>query len=312
MAFFKGDDERDAGAKTGLVPLLPLRDIVVFPHMVVPLFVGREKSVRALERAMAGDRTLLLAAQRDAKSDDPGREEIYELGTLGSIVQLVRLPDGTVKVLVEGKRRARVRDWGQGDDFLAVRVELIDETDESSVETEALMRSVNTAFESYVKLNKKVPPEMVTTVASVTEASKLSDIVVAHLNLNVEEKQRILEITSARTRLEEIYGLLQGEIDVLQVESRIRSRVKKQMERSQKEYYLNEQMRAIQKELGERDEFKNEIQELEEKLKAKKMPADARARAEKELRKLKMMSPMSAEATVVRNYVDWILGLPWN
>src|SRR5215475_304489 len=168
MAFFKGDDERDAGAnsgpKTGLVPLLPLRDIVVFPHMVVPLFVGREKSVRALERAMAGDRTLLLAAQKDAKSDDPGREEIFELGTLGSIVQLVRLPDGTVKVLVEGKRRARVRDWGQGDDFLAVRVELVDETDESTVETEALMRSVNTAFESYVKLNKKVPPEMVTTV----------------------------------------------------------------------------------------------------------------------------------------------------
>ncbi len=312
MAFFKGDDERDTGAKIGLVPLLPLRDIVVFPHMVVPLFVGREKSVRALEKAMAADRTLLLAAQRDAKSDDPGREEIFELGTLGSIVQLVRLPDGTVKVLVEGKRRARVRDWGQGDDFLAVKVEVVEETEEGSVETEALMRSVNTAFESYVKLNKKVPPEMVTTVASVTEASKLSDIVVAHLNLNVEEKQRILEITSARARLEEIYGLLQGEIDVLQVESRIRSRVKKQMERSQKEYYLNEQMRAIQKELGERDEFKNEIQELEEKLAEHSLPEHAEDRCKKEIRKLKMMSPMSAEATVVRNYIDWILSLPWN
>src|SRR5262245_1943421 len=312
MAFFKGDDERDGGAKTGLVPLLPLRDIVVFPHMVVPLFVGREKSVRALERAMAGDRTLLLAAQRDAKSDDPGREEIFELGTLGSIVQLVRLPDGTVKVLVEGKRRVRVRDWGQGDDFLGVRVEIVEETEESSVETEALMRSVNTAFESYVKLNKKVPPEMVTTVASVTDASKLSDIVVAHLNLNVEEKQRILEITSARARLEEIYGLLQGEIDVLQVESRIRSRVKKQMERSQKEYYLNEQMRAIQKELGERAEFKNEIEELEETRADHSLQEHAEDRCKKEIRKLKMMSPMSAEATVVRNYIDWILSLPWN
>jgi ATP-dependent Lon protease len=312
MAFFKGDDDRESGGKVGLVPLLPLRDIVVFPHMVVPLFVGRDKSVRALERAMAGDRTLLLAAQKDAKSDDPGREEIFEVGTLGSIVQLVRLPDGTVKVLVEGKRRARVRDFGQGDDFLAVRVELIDETEESSVETEALMRSVTTAFDSYVKLNKKVPPEMVNTVSSVTEASKLSDIVVAHLNLNVEEKQRILEITSARARLEEIYGLLQGEIDVLQVESRIRSRVKKQMERSQKEYYLNEQMRAIQKELGERDEFKNEIQELEEKLAEHSLPEHAEDRCKKEIRKLKMMSPMSAEATVVRNYIDWILSLPWN
>jgi ATP-dependent Lon protease len=314
MAFFKGDDERDAGAgaKSGLVPLLPLRDIVVFPHMVVPLFVGREKSVRALERAMAGDRTLLLAAQKDAKSDDPAREEIFPIGTLGSIVQLVRLPDGTVKVLVEGKRRARVRDWGQGDDFLAVRVEVIEESDEKTVETEALMRSVNTAFESYVKLNKKVPPEMVTTVASVTEPSRLADIVVAHLNLSVEEKQRILEITNARARLEEIYGLLQGEIDVLQVESRIRSRVKKQMERSQKEYYLNEQMRAIQKELGERDEFKNEIQELEEKLAEHSLPEHAEDRCKKEIRKLKMMSPMSAEATVVRNYIDWILSLPWN
>jgi ATP-dependent Lon protease len=312
MAFFKNEDERDPGAKTGLVPLLPLRDIVVFPYMVVPLFVGREKSVRALERAMAGDRTLLLAAQKDAKSDDPGRDEIYEVGTLGSIMQLVRLPDGTVKVLVEGKRRARVRDFGPGDDFLAVRVEPIEETDESSVETEALMRSVSTAFESYVKLNKKVPPEMVTTVASVTEASRLADTVVAHLNLNVEEKQRILEIASARARLEEIYGLLQGEIDVLQVESRIRSRVKKQMERSQKEYYLNEQMRAIQKELGERDEFKNEIQELEEKLAEHSLPEHAEERCKKEIRKLKMMSPMSAEATVVRNYIDWILSLPWN
>ncbi len=315
MAFFKGDDERDGSGnvpgKTGLVPLLPLREIVVFPHMVVPLFVGREKSVRALERAMAGDRTLLLAAQKDAKSDDPGRDEIHELGTLGSIVQLVRLPDGTVKVLVEGKKRARVREWGEGDDFLAVKIEVLEEDEETSVETEALMRSVNAAFENYVKLNKKVPPEMVTTVSSVTDPARLADIVVAHLNLSFEEKQRILEITSARARLEEIYALIQGEIDVLQVEGRIRSRVKKQMERSQKEYYLNEQMRAIQKELGERDEFKNEIQELEEKLAEHALPEHADERCKKEIRKLKMMSPMSAEATVVRNYIDWILSLPW-
>jgi ATP-dependent Lon protease len=311
MAFFKGDDDKDSGGKGTVVPLLPLRDIVVFPHMVVPLFVGREKSVRALERAMAGDRTLLLAAQRDAKSDDPGRDEIYELGTLGSIVQLVRLPDGTVKVLVEGKKRARVREWGADEEFLAVKVEVVEESDDASVETEALMRSVNAAFENYVKLNKKVPPEMVTTVASVTDPARLADIVVAHLNLSVEEKQRILEITSPRARLEEIYALLQGEIDVLQVETRIRTRVKKQMERSQKEYYLNEQMRAIQKELGERDEFKNEIQELEEKLAEHSLPDHAEERCKKEIRKLKMMSPMSAEATVVRNYIDWILSLPW-
>ena len=315
MAFFKGDDEKDGGAsqpgKSDLIPLLPLREIVVFPHMVVPLFVGREKSVRALERAMAGDRTLMLAAQKDAKSDDPGRAEIHELGTLGSIVQLVRLPDGTVKVLVEGKKRARVREWGEGDDFLSVRVEAIEEDEETTVETEALMRSVNASFENYVKLNKKVPAETVTTVASVTDPSRLADIVVAHLNLGFEEKQRILEITSARARLEEIYALIQGEIDVLQVEGRIRSRVKKQMERSQKEYYLNEQMRAIQKELGERDEFKNEIQELEEKLAEHALPDHAEERCKKEIRKLKMMSPMSAEATVVRNYIDWILSLPW-
>jgi len=316
MAFFKGEDEKDGGAnipgKSGLVPLLPLREVVVFPHMVVPLFVGREKSVRALERAMAGDRMILLAAQKDAKSDDPRREEIHELGTLGTIVQLVRLPDGTVKVLVEGKRRARVREWGEGDDFLAVKIEVVEETEEASIETEALMRSVNAAFETYVKLNKKVPPEMVTTVSSVTEPARLADIVVAQLNLSVEEKQRILEITSSRARLEEIYALIQGEIDVLQVEGRIRSRVKKQMERSQKEYYLNEQMRAIQKELGERDEFKNEIQELEEKLAEHSLPDHAEERCKKEIRKLKMMSPMSAEATVVRNYIDWILSLPWD
>ncbi len=317
MAFFKGDedevDERsDDTAEATAVPLLPLREVVVFPHMVVPLFVGREKSVRALEYAMQRDRVLLLSAQTDAKADEPTADEINKIGTLGAIVQLVRLPDGTVKVLVEGKRRVRILDFESGEDFLLAKVEDVDQSEELTIETEALMRSVNSTFESYVKLNKKVPPEMVASVAAITDAARLSDTVAAHLNLDVEEKQRILEIASPRERLEEIYTLMQGELDVLQVETRIRSRVKKQMERSQKEYYLNEQMRAIQKELGDRDEFKNEVDELDEKLKAKDLPEQAHERCEKEIKKLKMMSPMSAEATVVRNYIDWILSLPWN
>jgi ATP-dependent Lon protease len=294
-----------------LVPLLPLRDIVVFPHMVVPLFVGREKSVRALEEAMERDRTLLLSAQRDARADSPDEEGIYSVGTVGSIVQLVKLPDGTVKVLVEGKQRAKILDYEPMDEYFLVRIEPIDESEEMTVETDALIRSINTSFEQYVKLNKKVQPEMLSTISSITDAARLSDTIVAHLNLKIEDKQRILEIVSPRERLEELFGLIQAEIDVLQVENKIRSRVKKQMERSQKEFYLNEQMRAIQKELGERDEFKNEIQELEEKLKQLTIPQEAEEKCEKEIRKLKMMSPMSAEATVVRNYIDWILSLPW-
>jgi ATP-dependent Lon protease len=315
MAFFKGEDDQAQGGgdeARRVVPLLPLRDIVVFPHMVVPLFVGREKSVRALEEAMDRDRELLLAAQKDAKKDNPGPDDIHEVGTLGSIVQLIKLPDGTVKVLVEGKRRARIvgHDTSNPDAFL-VEAELIEEPAETTVETEALIRSIRSAFDTYVKLNKKVPPEMLSTIASINESSRLADTIVAHLNIKIEDRQRILEIEDPRVRLEEVYGLLQAEIDVLQVETRIRSRVKKQMERSQKEYYLNEQMRAIQKELGERDEFKNEIQELEEQLKQLKMPKEALQKCKKEIRKLKMMSPMSAEATVVRNYIDWMLSLPW-
>jgi ATP-dependent Lon protease len=317
MAIFKGDsddDRNDPAEPEGnrqTVPLLPLRDIVVFPHMVVPLFVGREKSVRALDQAMQGDRSLLLSAQTDARTDNPGPDDVHELGTLGTIVQLVKLPDGTVKVLVEGKRRARIDGFEASDDFFLVNVVPVEEEVDADVEVEALMRTIASAFEAYVKLNKKVPPEMVSTVQSITDAGRLADTIVAHLNLKIEDKQRILEITNPRDRLEEVYALMQGEIDVLQVEGRIRSRVKKQMERSQKEYYLNEQMRAIQKELGEKDEFKNEVQELEERLKALKAPDDAKDKCEKEIRKLKMMSPMSAEATVVRNYVDWILSLPW-
>jgi ATP-dependent Lon protease len=315
MAIYKGDndptDGGDGDSGERIAPLLPLRDIVVFPHMVVPLFVGRERSVRALEEAMQRDRELLLAAQRDAKKDNPGPGDIYDLGTLGSIVQLIKLPDGTVKVLVEGKQRVQINNYDPNEEYFLVSYELVEESEEMTVEAEALIRSIRTAFENYVKLNKKVPPEMLSTVSSITEPSRLADTVVAHLTLKIEDRQRVLEIESPRERLEEVYALLQAEIDVLQMETRIRSRVKKQMERSQKEYYLNEQMRAIQKELGERDEFKSEIQELEERLKELKIPEEAAQKCKKEIRKLKMMSPMSAEATVVRNYVDWVLSLPW-
>jgi ATP-dependent Lon protease len=306
------DGSRDTRGGARVLPLLPLRDIVVFPHMVVPLFVGREKSVRALEQAMQKDRMLLLAAQRDATSDDPASDDIHEIGTLGMIVQLVRLPDGTVKVLVEGKQRARILRYEPGDDVFRVEAEAIPSQGESSVEIQALVRGIQSAFEAYAKLNKKLPNEMLQTIASITDPGRLSDTIAAHLTLGVEDKQRLLEVLSVHERLEEIYALLQGEIDVLQVENRIRSRVKKQMERSQKEYYLNEQMRAIQKELGERDEFKNEVQELEERLKSHDLPKAAAEKCRREIRKLKMMSPMSAEATVVRNYIDWILSLPWN
>ncbi len=322
MGFFKDDESGDEtdeieetaeveAASDGVHPLLPLRDIVVFPHMVVPLFVGREKSVHALEDAMTRGRVLMLAAQRDAKSDDPGPDDIFELGTLASVVQLVKLPDGTVKVLVEGKGRGRIVEYLESDERFLVRVERIEERTDPTVELEALVRSVKTTFEQYAKVNKKVPPEMAASVGSIDGAERLADTVVAHLNLNVEDKQRILEILEAPARLEEVLSLMQGEIDVLQVEGRIRSRVKKQMERSQKEYYLNEQMRAIQKELGDRDEFKNEVQELEERIAELGLPEHAEEKSRKELKKLKMMSPMSAEATVVRNYIDWILSLPW-
>ncbi len=294
------------------VPLLPLRDIVVFPHMVVPLFVGREKSIKALDEAYSKDREILLASQKRAKTDQPGEEDIYTTGTLGIIIQMLRLPDGTVKVLVEGKKRARIRRFLARTECFVAEIEEILEPEEATPETEALMRSVSGAFETYVKLNRKVPPEMLSSVAALTSASRLADTVVAHLDLKLPDKQRLLEIESPARRLEELYALMQSEIEVLQVERKIRSRVKKQMEKTQKEYILNEQMRAIQKELGDRDEFKNEIQELEDKIKKKKMSKEASTKVKKEFRKLKMMSPMSAEATVVRNYIDWILSLPWS
>ncbi|MBI3769674.1 MAG: endopeptidase La [Deltaproteobacteria bacterium] len=294
------------------VPLLPLRDIIVFPHMVVPLFVGRQRSIRALEEAMNKQKFILLAAQKEAKTNDPTEDDIYRVGTLGSVVQLLRLPDGTVKVLIEGKKRARVTQYLDHPDFFLVEAEEIEEESDKTTELEALIRSVNSTFENYVKLNKKIPPEMIMSVASIDDAARLADTIVAHLGIKLEDKQTLLELLDPAERLEKVLGYMRSEIEILEVEKRIRTRVKKQMEKTQKEYYLNEQMRAIQKELGEKDEFKNEVQELEEKIKQKKMTAEAKDKVEKELKKLKMMSPMSAEATVVRNYIDWIISLPWH
>jgi len=309
--FFRDEKKDSAEKKTRLVPLLPLRDIIVFPHMVVPLFVGREKSINALEEAMSHDKDILLAAQKKAKTNEPVPDDIFTMGTMGTIIQLLRLPDGTVKVLVEGKRRARIKGFKPHDHFFLVEAEEVAEVVERTVELEALVRSVHAVFEGYVKLNKRIPPEMLMSVATIDDPARLADTIVAHLSLKLNDKQAILETESPSKRLEKLYELMQGEIEILQVEKKIRTRVKKQMEKTQKEYYLNEQMQAIQKELGERDEFKNEIQELEEKIKNKKMSKEATIKVKKELKKLKMMSPMSAEATVVRNYIDWILSLPW-
>ncbi|MCB9525657.1 MAG: endopeptidase La [Myxococcales bacterium] len=294
-----------------VLPLLPLRDIIVFPHMVVPLFVGREKSINSLEEAMAGGKDVLLAAQKLAKTNDPRPSDIYTMGTVGTIIQLLRLPDGTVKVLIEGKRRARIRKFLETEDLFRVEAELVEERILKSVEIEALIRQVHETFEAYVKLNKRIPPEMQVAVNSIDDPAKLADSIVAHLNLKLGDKQKILETEDPAERLEKLFEQMTQEIEILQVEKKIRSRVKKQMEKNQKEYYLNEQMQAIQKELGERDEFKNELQELEDRIKNKRMSKEATLKVHKELKKLKMMSPMSAEATVVRNYIDWVLSLPW-
>jgi len=295
-----------------LYALLPLRDIIVFPHMVVPLFVGREKSIRALEDAMTQRKQIVLAAQKKAQNNNPQEKDIYEFGTLANIIQLLRLPDGTLKVLVEGVQRVRIVDFVDSSSIFRVEAEPIDETVSSMVEAEALIRGIKGTFETYVKLNKRIPPELVMSVLGIDEPGKLSDTIVPHLNIKVEDKQKLLEMTDACRRLEQLMKLIEGEIDILQVEKKIRSRVKKQMERSQREYYLNEQMAAIQKELGDRDEFKSEVQELEKAIKRKRMPEEAAKKAKGELKKLKMMSPMSAEATVVRNYLDWLIQLPWN
>ena len=303
------NDRKDG--KTRSIPLLPLRDIIVFPYMVVPLFVGRPKSIAALDEAMANDKDILLAAQKKAKTDEPTPDDIFRMGTLGTIIQLLRLPDGTVKVLVEGKRRGRIKRFLPNESFFQCEVEAVMEDEGPNVEVEALMRSIQSTFESYVKLNKRIPPEMLVSISTIDDPARLADTIVAHLSLKLNDKQEILETTDPKRRLERLYELIQSEIEILLVEKKIRSRVKKQMEKTQKEYYLNEQMQAIQKELGERDEFKNEIQELEARIQRKEMSVEAKQRLRRELRKLKMMSPMSAEATVVRNYIDWVLSLPW-
>jgi ATP-dependent Lon protease len=312
--FFKNDGDTK-GQKRKILPLLPLRDIIVFPHMVSQLFVGRERSIHALDAAMAQQKEIFLAAQKNAKTNEPTPEDIYVSGTLGVVMQLLRLPDGTVKVLVEGKRRARSKKFVQSEEFFLVEVEEVFEESPTGVEVEALMRSIQSTFETYVKLNKKVQPEVLMSVQMIDDASKLSDTIVANLpTIKLADRQALLEMEDARARLEKLHELMQGEVEILQVEKKIRSRVKKQMEKTQKEYYLNEQMQAIQKELGggERDEFKNELAEIEEQLKKKQLSEEASQKVKKELKKLKMMHPTSAEATVVRNYIDWILALPWS
>ncbi|MDO9429076.1 MAG: endopeptidase La [Methylobacterium sp.] len=296
---------------TGAYAVLPLRDIVVFPHMIVPLFVGREKSIRALEEAVRTDRHILLATQINASDDDPATDAIYKIGTLASVLQLLKLPDGTVKVLVEGAGRAKITHFNKSDSYYEAEAETLTDELGDSVEAEALARSVIAEFENYVKLNKKISPEVVSAVTQIDEPSKLADTVGSHLAVKIADKQAILEIPTVAQRLERVLSLMESEISVLQVEKRIRTRVKRQMEKTQREYYLNEQMKAIQKELGDSEDGKDELAELEEKIEKTKFTKEARDKAVAELKKLRQMSPMSAEATVVRNYLDWMLGIPW-
>ncbi len=297
--------------KAALFPVLPLRDIVVFPHMIVPLFVGREKSIRALEEVMRDDKQILLVAQKNAGQDDPGTDDIYRVGTVSSVLQLLKLPDGTVKVLVEGNGRAEINSFIDNPKFFQAHAEVLPESDSDPHELEALGRAVVTQFEQYVKLNKKVPPEVLVSLSQIDDPSKLADTVAAHLTLKIADKQELLETPSLADRLERLYGFMESEISVLQVEKRIRSRVKRQMEKTQREYYLNEQMKAIQKELGELEDGRDEVSELEERIKKTRLTKEAREKALTEVKKLRSMSPMSAEATVVRNYLDWILSIPW-
>ncbi|WP_144391391.1 endopeptidase La [Pleionea sediminis] len=295
------------------VPVLPLRDVVVFPHMVIPLFVGRSKSIQALEEANSrGDKHILLLAQKDAATDSPESDDIYTTGSIAKILQMLKLPDGNVKVLVEGQSRARVKDFAENDSVLFAEIEHLEDPLPPESEAEALMRSATELFESYIKLNKKIPPEILSALSGISDLGRLTDTVASHLTLKVDEKQKIIEIDDVKERLEHLMGLMEGEIDVLHVEKRIRGRVKKQMERSQREYYLNEQMKAIQKELGDGEESTKELAELEEKIEQAGMPKEAKEKADAELKKLKMMSPMSAEATVVRGYIDWMISVPWS
>jgi ATP-dependent Lon protease len=292
-------------------PVLPLRDIVVFPHMIVPLFVGRDKSVRALEDVMKDDKQILLVAQKDAGEDNPSTADIHEIGTVSTVLQLLKLPDGTVKVLVEGGSRAKIESFTDNKDFFQANARILAEETEQSDDLEALSRSVVTQFEQYVKLNRKIPPEVMVTVNQIDDASKLADTIAQHLSLKISDKQELLESADLSDRLERIFGLMEGEIGVLQIEKKIRGRVKRQMEKTQREYYLNEQLKAIQKELGEGEEGRDDLAELEDKIEQTKLSKEAREKAVAELKKLRSMSPMSAESTVVRNYLDWILGIPW-
>jgi ATP-dependent Lon protease len=306
------ENEKSVAVKTAdLLPVLPLRDIVVFPHMIVPLFVGREKSVRALEAVMKEDKQILLVAQRNAAQDDPAADDIYRVGTVSTILQLLKLPDGTVKVLVEGGKRARIVGFKETQAYFEAFVEPLPDQAGEAKELEALGRTVVSQFEQYIKLNKKIAPEVLVSLNQIEDASKLADTVAAHLNLKIAEKQDVLETAKINERLERVFGHMESEIGVLQVEKRIRNRVKRQMEKTQREYYLNEQLKAIQKELGEGEDGKDESAELEAKIKKTKLSKEAREKATAELKKLRTMSPMSAEATVVRNYLDWMLSIPW-
>jgi len=298
-------------SRGSLFPVLPLRDIVVFPHMIVPLFVGREKSVRALEDVMKDDKQILLVTQKNAAQDDPTPADIYSVGTVGTVLQLLKLPDGTVKVLVEGGQRARIVKFSENATFFEAHAETLVERTGEAKEIEALARTVVSQFEQYIKLNKKIPPEVLVSINQIEDPSKLADTVASHLQLKIAEKQELLETDGVGERLERVYAYMEGEIGVLQVEKRIRSRVKRQMEKTQREYYLNEQLKAIQKELGEGEDGRDELSEIEERIKKTRLSKEAREKAQAELKKLRSMSPMSAEATVVRNYLDWMLSIPW-
>lgn len=293
------------------IPILPLRDVVVYPHMVIPLFVGREKSIQALEAAMDNDKQILLVAQKSAAQDEPTQEDLYEIGTVSSILQLLKLPDGTVKVLVEGNKRARIINYLGQEEYFTAQIKELDDEVVDERESEVLVRSLTTQFDQYVKLNKKIPPEILTSLSSIEEPERMVDTIAAHMSLKLDEKQKILEVIDLRERVEHLMVLMESEIDILQVEKRIRGRVKRQMEKSQREYYLNEQMKAIQKELGDMDDVPNEMDDLEKKIESAGMSKEALKKAKTEFAKLKMMSPMSAEASVVRNYLDWMVGVPW-
>ena len=312
MAVFSKNEERgEVDGLTQVIPVLPLRDIVVFPGMVAPLFVGREKSIQALEYSMSLEKDILLLTQRNAKVDEPSERDLYQIGTAGSILQMLRLPDGTVKVLIEGRFRAKVERYLPNRAFYLAEVEKIQDTIPNPFELEALIRTVKQTFEAYQKLNKKIPQELVQTINGLEDPIRLVDSIAPHLGAKIEQKQELLELNQMNRKLEKLYEFMRGEMEILEIEQRIKGRVKKQMEKTQKDYYLNEQIRAIQKEMGEQDDFKSEIQELEKKIKQKRMSKEATTKVRAELKKLKMMSPMSAEATVVRNYIDWIIALPW-